>query len=80
MYIWGDTHVTYTLRGMGMGGGKNEMLSDVGGEGLASILDVQSLFFSLKKIGFAAWPDIMLIYYWQEIFLLTLTSDSEAIL
>ena len=54
MYIWGDTHVTYTLRGMGMGGGKNEMLSDVGGEGLASILDVQSLFFSLKKIGFAA--------------------------
>ena len=27
------------------------------------------------------WPDIMLIiYYWQEIFLLTLTSDSEAIL
>ena len=29
------------------------MLSDVGGEGLASVLDVQSLSFLLKKIGFA---------------------------
>ena len=31
--------------------------------------------FLLKKIGFAPWPDIMLsqtIYYWQELFLLTL--------
>ena len=32
---------------------KSEMLSDVGGGGLASVLDVQSLFFLLKKIGFA---------------------------
>ena len=59
------------------------MLSDVGGGGLASVLDVQSLFL-LKKIGFAEWQDIMLsqtlIYYWQEIFLLTLTSNSEVIL
>ena len=33
------------------------------------------IFFLLKKIGFASWPDNMLsqtIYYWQEIFLLTL--------
>ena len=34
--------------------------------------------------GFAPWPSIMfsqtLIYYWQEIFTFTLTSDSEAIL
>ena len=46
------------------------MLSDVGGGGLASVLNVQSL-----------WPDIMLIiYHWQEIFLLTPTSDSEVIL
>ena len=54
------------------------------GWGLASVLDVQSLFFLLKKIGFAPWSDIILsqtlIYYWQEIFLLTLTSDSKAIL
>ena len=46
--------------------------------------DVQSSYFLLKKIRFAPWPDIMLsetvIYYWQEIFLLTLVSDSEAIL
>ena len=28
------------------------MLSDVGGRGLASVLDVQSLFFLLKNIGF----------------------------
>ena len=32
-------------------------------------------FVLLKKIGFASRPDIMLmIYYWQEILLLTLTS------
>ena len=41
--------------------------------GLASVLDVQSLFFLLKKIGFVPWSDIMpsqtLIYIWQEIFL-----------
>ena len=34
--------------------------------------------------GIEPWPDIMLsqrlIYYWQEIFLVTLMSDSEAIL
>ena len=29
------------------------MLLDVGGGGLASVLDVQSLFLLLKKIGFA---------------------------
>ena len=54
----------------------------IGGGGLTSVLDVQSLFFLLKKIEFALWPDIMLsqilIYYWQEISLFTLTSDSEA--
>ena len=41
-------------------------------------------FFLLQNIGFARWPDIILsqtlIYYWQEIFLLALTSDSEVIL
>ena len=56
------------------------MLLDVRGWDLASVQDVLSLFFLLKKIEFAPWPDIMLIiYYWLEIFLLTLTSDSEAI-
>ena len=29
--------------------GKNEVLSDVGGGGLASVLDVQSLFFFIKE-------------------------------
>ena len=67
---------------------KNEMLSNAGGKGrggeLESVMDVQSLFFLLKKIGFAPWLDIRLsqtlIYYWQEIFLLTLTLGSEVIL
>ena len=42
-----------------------------------------SVFFphTVKKIGFALWPDIMLIIcYWQEIFFSILPSDSEAIL
>ena len=51
------------------------MLLDERRWGLASILDVQSLFFLLRKNGFAPWPGIMLsqtlIDYWQEIFLLT---------
>ena len=38
----------------------------------------------LKNIGFVPWWDIMLsqtqIYYWQEIFLFTLVSNSESIL
>ena len=46
---------------------------------VVSVLNVQSLFFLLKKIGFAPWSDIMqsqtLIFYWQEIFLLTLVSQ-----
>ena len=52
--VRGDT--TYDVHFEGRGGGgaktKNEMLSDVGGGGLTSVLDVQSLFFLLKKIGF----------------------------
>ena len=44
--------MTSTLKGRGEGG-KNEMLSEVGGGGLASVLDVQSSFFLLKKIAFA---------------------------
>ena len=93
--VRGDTHMTSTLKEdvcvclcVGEGGGgcagvrdKNEMLSDVGGGGLAILLDVQSLFFLLKKIRFAPWSDIMLIiYYCQEIFLLILTPGSEDIL
>ena len=54
------------------------------GWGVAIVLDVQSLLFSLKKIEFPPWPDLILsqtlIYYWQRIFLLTLVSDSKAIL
>ena len=50
--------------------------------GLAIVLDVESFFFFwLKKTGFEPWPwNHAKIYYWQEIFLLPLTSDSETIL
>ena len=37
--IRGDTHMSSTLKE-----GKSEILSDVGGGGLASVLDVQSFF------------------------------------
>ena len=56
------------------------MLSDVGGKGLGLPIFI---FYLLKKIEFASWPDIIvsqiLICYWLEMFLLILTSDSEAI-
>ena len=35
------------------------MLSDVGGGGLASVMDVQSLFVLLKKFGFSPWPGML---------------------
>ena len=60
------------------------MLSDVGGWGLASVLDVQYLFFLLKKIGFftMTWhyadPNINILLT-RNLFL-SLTSDSEAII
>ena len=38
----GDTNMTSTLRGVGKK--KNEILSGLGGGGLTSVLDVQSLF------------------------------------
>ena len=41
------------MGGEGGGGGKNKILSDVGGLWVASVLDAQSLSFSLQKIGFA---------------------------
>ena len=47
-YFRGDTHMTSTWRGVG-GEGKNEMLSDVGDGGLASVLDVQSSSFLIKE-------------------------------
>ena len=47
--VRGDAHVTSTLRWGGteweIKNDKNEMSPDVGGGGLASVLDVQSLFF-----------------------------------
>ena len=59
------------------------MLLDVGGWGFSECSGRPIFVFLLKKIGFVPWPDIVLseilINYWQEIFLLTLTSDSEAI-
>ena len=63
--------MTHTLRRGGEGQGAG---AEGAGGGLACVLDVQSLFFLLKKTKFAPRPGIMLIiYYWQEIFLLTLT-------
>ena len=50
------------------------MLSHAGQGGLASVLDVQSLFILLKKIGTALCPEIMLIiYFWQK----NLSFDSD---
>ena len=44
---------------MGVGRyGKNKMLLDLEDVGIASVLDVQPLFFLLKKIGFVPSPDI----------------------
>ena len=62
------------------------MISDVGWEGMmGSDCSGRPVFiFLLKKIGFAPLPDIVLsqtlMCYWQEIFLLTLVSDNDAIL
>ena len=53
-----------------------------GGGGVASVLDDQPLFsFYWKKLDFhhdqtSCWAK----HFWKEIFLLTMTSDSEAIL
>ena len=82
-FMWDANAFVGVMSWVRYGLGNNEMLSDIGGGGLVSVLDVQALFFLLKKTRFAPWPDIMsqtLIYYWQEIFHLTLTSDSEVIL
>ena len=54
--------MTFTLRG-GVGSmtkTKMRCYWTWWGRGLASVLDVQSLFFILKRIGFATQPDIML--------------------
>ena len=80
--------MTSTLRGWREWGwgwqGKNEMLSDLDGGGSKCTGRPIFSFFLLKKIGFAPWPETMLgqasTFYWQEIFLMSLTSDSEAIL
>ena len=78
------TQMTFTLKRVGYER-KNEVLLDVGRLGRSSECSGCQIFtFLLKKLGFAPWPGIMLsqtlIYYWQEIFLLNLMSDSEAIL
>ena len=78
-----DTPITSTLRRRRWGGRcKNEMLSDVGGGGLASVLDIQSFFIKENWICATTRHHAQqnVDIYWQEIFLLTLTSDSGAIL
>ena len=54
--------MTSTLRGGGGWRAKAKMrcYQTEGGGGLASVLDVQSLSFLLKKSGFGPWPDISL--------------------
>ena len=76
-------HIWRPLRGGGGvgGGGVKQKWNVIGCRrvGLCECSGRPIFIFSLKKSGFAPWPDIMLIiYYWQETFLLTLTSDSEA--
>ena len=58
LIIRGDTHITSTLRKGGGGGGwggeaRMRCYWTKGSGVLASVLDVQSLFFLLKKTGFA---------------------------
>ena len=75
----GDTYMTSTSRGVG---DKANMRCYRTKEMGSSDFSGRPNLFLLKKIGFAPWPDIMLsqtIYYWPEIFLLTLASDSEVI-
>ena len=67
-------------RGKNGGGGydKNEMSSDVGVGGLASVLDFQKENWICAMTRHLAEPNIIdKKYYGQEIFILTLTSDSE---
>ena len=85
--VKGDAHMTSTLREVGFGvrvKAKNKMLLDIEKWGVSKCSGRPIVTFLLKKIGFALWPEIMLsqklIYYWQEIFFLTLALDSEAIL
>ena len=78
----GDTHMTSTLRG---GGGLRHKWDVTWrrGVGVNNCSGRPIFFFLLNKIGFAPWPDIMQninILYSQEIFLLPLMSDSQAIL
>ena len=78
--IRGDAHMTSTLGWVG-GWEGDEMLSDVGGGGLASVLDVQKENWICAMTRHHAEPNIIdKKYYGQEIFILTLTSDSEPVL
>ena len=63
----------------GEGGGKVKMRCywRLGDGGLASVLDAQSLFFLLKKIEFAPWPDIMLIIHYNKLLARNLPFDFD---
>ena len=67
--ICGDTHMTFTLRGVGYKA-KARCYRRLG-LGLASVLDVQSFFIKDNRI-FALTRRVK---HWQEIFLLTLESE-----
>ena len=76
--IKGDTHVTSTLRVGGWVRQKWDVIRRSGKRGCRKC-SIHPIFFLLllKKIGLAPWSDIMLnqaIYYWQQVFLLTLVS------
>ena len=72
-YLWrrGDTFITFLW----------EMLSEVGGWEVSECFGRPIIIFFIKENWICAMTRHMLItYYWKEIFLLTLTSDSEGIL
>ena len=79
-----DTHMTSTLRESGRVRQKWDVIGwRREGEGVSECFEQPIFAFFNKKTGFAPWPDIKLsqtIYYWLEVFLLTLTSDSESII
>ena len=58
-----DTHMTSTLRGVGVRQKRGiigrSKVGGRGGGGVASVFNIQYLFFLLKKIGFAQWRDII---------------------
>ena len=78
---FGVMHIWRPLWG-NVGEGSKQKWDVIGrrGWGISECSASPVFIFLLKKIGFSPWQDVMLsqtIYYWQDIFPLTLTSDCE---